>query len=141
MKVKSKKFSSRADILQKATIGSACYDLFTAKPVVLEPNSTRSVETDIGFCFSKKYVAKTYPRLSFSLRSVFFGGGMIDSDFRGNMRVILSNFSSSRIEFNVGDRIAHVLVQKKEDPDFVEVSSFDDFPIKRGADGFGSTGI
>ena len=65
---------------------------------------------------------------------------MIDSDLRGNMRVILSNFSSSRVEFNVGHRIAPVVFQKMEDPDFV-VSSFDDFPTKRRPDGFGSTGI
>ena len=141
MKVKFKRFSSRASIAQKATIGSACYDLFAAKPVVLELNATRWVETDTGFCFSKKYVAKIYPRSSLSLRSVFVGGGIIDSDFRGNTRVILSNFSSSRVESNIGDRIAQVLFQKKEDPDFVEVSSFDDFPTKRGADGFGSIRI
>ena len=86
-------------------------------------------------------MAKIYPKSSLSLRSVFVGGGMIDSDFRGNIRVIRSNFSSSRVEFNFGDRIAQVLFQKKEDPDFVEVSSFDDFPTKRGVDGFRSTGI
>ena len=48
---------------------------------------------------------------------------MIDSDFRGNVRVILSNFSSSRVAINAGDRIAKVIFKKKEDPDFVEVFS------------------
>ena len=56
------------------------------------------------------------------------------------MRVILSNFSSSIVEFNVGRRIAQVVFQKKENPDFV-VSSFDDFSTKREPDGFGSPGI
>ena len=55
MRVKFKRFSSRAKIPQK---GSACYDLFAAKSVVLEPNATRSVETDLVFCFPKNYVAK-----------------------------------------------------------------------------------
>ena len=54
MKVKFRRFSSRAHIPQKVTVGSTCYDLLAAKPVVLEPNFTRSVETDIEFCFSKK---------------------------------------------------------------------------------------
>ena len=66
---------------------------------------------------------------------------MTDSDFRGNVRVIPSNFSSSRVELNAGERIAKVIFQKKEDPDFVEVFSWDDFPTKSRADGFGSTGI
>lgn len=78
MKAKFKRFSSCAHILQKVTIGSACYNLFTAKTVLLEPNAMRSLETDIGFCFSKKYVAKIYPRSSLSLRSVFAGGGRND---------------------------------------------------------------
>lgn len=78
MKAKFKRFSSSAHILQKVTIGSACYNLFTAKTVLLEPNAMRSLETDIGFCFSKKYVAKIYPRSSLSLRSVFAGGGRND---------------------------------------------------------------
>ena len=129
MKVKFKRFSSCAHIPQKVTIGSACYNLFAAKTVLLEPNAMRSFETDIGFCFSKKYAAKIYPRSSLSLRSVFAGGGMIYSDFRGNIHVILSSFSSSRVEINVGDRIGQVLFQRKEEPNFVEVSSFDDFPV------------
>ena len=129
MKVKFKRFSSCAHIPQKVTIGSACYNLFAAKTVLLEPNAMRLLETDIGFCFSKKYAAKIYPRSSLSLRSVFAGGGMIYSDFRGNIHVILSSFSSSRVEINIGDRIGQVLFQRKEEPNFVEVSSFDDFPV------------
>ena len=58
MKVKVKRFSSSAQIPQKTTIGSACYDLFAAKSIFLEPNATRSVETDLSSCFSKNYVAK-----------------------------------------------------------------------------------
>ena len=53
----------------------------------------------------------------------------------------MSNFSSNRVEFNVGDRITQVLFQKKEYPDFIEVANFDDIFTKRGDKGFGSTGI
>ena len=124
MKVKFKRFSSCARVPQKATIGSAFNNFFAAKPVLLESNSIRLVETDIGFCFSKKKnETKIYPRLSLSLFPAFVRGGMTDSDFRGNVRVIPSNFSSSRVELNAGERIAKVIFQKKEDPDFVEVFS------------------
>ena len=62
MKVKFKRFSSCVHIPQKVTIGSACYNLFAAKTVLLEPNAMRSLETDIGFCFSKnlqlKYISQ-----------------------------------------------------------------------------------
>ena len=88
--------------------------MFAAKVVVLEPNLTKSVETDIGFCFLKKYVANIYSRSSLSLRSIHIGGGIIDPDFRGNIGVIMSNFSSNRLEVNVVDRISQVLFQKKK---------------------------
>ena len=58
MKVKFKQFSSSGKIPQKATIGSPCYDLFAARCVTLEPNATRSIETDLGFSFSRKYMAR-----------------------------------------------------------------------------------
>ena len=95
----------------------------------------------MGFVSQKKYITKIYPRSSLPLHSIFVGGGMIDSDFRGNIHVILGISSGSRVEFNAGDRIAQVLFQIKEAVDFVEVSSFDDFRIKRRDKGFGSTGI
>ena len=110
MKVRFGRFSTHARCPQKWTVGSTCYDLFAARNVVLEPASTRSVETDIGFCFYNKYVAKIYPWLSVSLKSVLVGGGILDSDFRGNVRVILHNFSANRVEFNTGDRIAQVRI-------------------------------
>ena len=114
MKVKFKRFSSCARVPQKATIGSAFNNFFAAKPVLLESNSTISVEADIGFCFSKKKnETKIYPRLSLSLFPAFVRGGMTDSDFRGNVRVIPSNFSSSRVELNAGERIGKVIFQKK----------------------------
>ena len=131
MKVKFKRFSSCVHIPQKVTIGSACYNLFAAKTVLLEPNAMRSLETDIGFCFSKKYAAKIYipDRAYLYTLPLLEEGGMIYSDFRGNIHVILSSFSSSRVEINVGDRIGQVLFQRKEEPNFVEVSNFDDFPV------------
>ena len=78
---------------------------------MLELSATRSVETDIGFCFSEKHVAKIYLRSSMSLKSIFLGGGILDSAYRGNVRVILHNLSNNRIEINAGDCIAQVLFQ------------------------------
>lgn len=112
MKVKFKRFSSQAKISQKATIGSAFYDLFVAKSVVLDPNVSRLVETDLDFWFPEKCMTKIFPRFSLSLRSIHVGGGIVDADYRGNIRVILTNLSNSRVEFNAGDRIAQVLFQK-----------------------------
>ena len=55
MKVKFKRYCSDARVPENATPGSACYDVFFARNVILEPNATKSVETDIGLKFSEKY--------------------------------------------------------------------------------------
>ena len=62
MKVKFKKFSSRACLPTLATPGSACFDVYSSRCVTLEPGVKRSIETDLVMKFAKKYVARTYPR-------------------------------------------------------------------------------
>ena len=102
MKVRLKRFSSSARFSQKSTVGSAAYNLFAGRTVVL----------DIGFCFSNTYVTKIYPLSSIFLCSIRFRGGITDSDFRGYVRAILHNFFQNRVEFSTGDRVAQFLFQK-----------------------------
>ena len=85
-------------------------------------------------------MARIYPRSSLFLQSILIGRGVVDSDYRGNGRVIMTNLSNKTIEFETGDRIAQVLFMKKEDAELEEVSSCDDFQTDRGSKGFGSSG-
>ena len=104
MNVKVRRFSSRAHSPQKSTQGSSGYDLLCSRNIVLEPNTTQRILIDIGFCFSSKYFAKVYFHSSLSLHSIECEGGVIDSDFRGNMNVISHNLSNKQVEFETGDR-------------------------------------
>ena len=125
----------------KATSGSAWFDVFSSRSVTLEPGVTRTIETDFGLKFPKKYIAKLLPRSGLSLKPVFLGGGVIDSDFRGNICIILTNLSQRTIEIETGDRITQsFFFLKKEEVDFVEVEEFDDKTF-RDTKGFGSTGM
>ena len=74
---------------------------------------TRSAETDIGFCFSGKYVGKINPRSSMSWKSIFLDGGILDSDYRGNVRVIFQNQSNNTVEISAEDYISQALFLKK----------------------------
>ena len=138
MKTKFKQFTSHARIPQKGTIGSACYRLFAARCVTLEPKATRSIETDLGFSFSKNYMVRIYPRFSLSLQSMLLDGGVIDADYRGNARIILTNLSDRVKEIETGNRISEKLFVKKEENEFEGVAAFDE--IERGNKGFGSSG-
>ena len=66
----------------------------------------------------------TYPRSSLSLRSIFLGGGVLDYDSRGNVRIILTNLSDRVKEIETGDRIAQILFVKKEETEFEELATF-----------------
>ena len=138
MKVKVKKFSSYARIPLKATLGSACSNLYSPRFVLLEPGKTKRIETDIGFKFSSKFACRIYPHSSMSLKGIILGGGVTDADFRGSISMTLTNTSDRLVEIEVGDRIAQVFFLRKEYVKFDEVEELDH--SEQGENGFGSTG-
>ena len=73
-----------------------------------------------------------------SVLPTFLGGGVIDSDYRGNICMILTNFAACSIEIKTGDRVAQIMLLKNEEVSFAEVQDFDDRTL-RGTGGFGST--
>ena len=73
-----------------------------------------------------------------SVLPTFLGGGVIDSDYRGNICMILTNFAACSNEIKIGDRVAQIMLLKHEEVSFDEVQDFDDRTL-RGTGGFGST--
>ena len=74
-KVKFKKFSSLAYVPTKTTPGSACFDVYSIRDVLLGPGVTKTVELNLGFQFSKKYVCRNYSISGLSLQLLSLGGG------------------------------------------------------------------
>ena len=138
MKVKFKRFSSFARVPTKFTPGLACYDVYSARDILLGPGATSTVELDLGFKFAKKYVCRIYGRPGLSLKPLFLGGGVIDSNCRGNISVIPTSFLSWNVGIKKGDKIAQIVFLQKEEVDFEEVNESDDNTV-RGIKGFGST--
>ena len=91
------------------------------------------------FQFSKKLCCRIYSRSGLSLLPTFVGGDVIDSDYRGNISVIFTNFSASNVDVKIGDRIAQIMFVKPEPVTFEEVENFTDNTF-RNSRGFGSTG-
>ena len=73
-----------------------------------------------------------------SVLPTFLGDRVIDSDYRGNICVILTNFAASNIEIKTKDRIAQIMFLKPEEVPFSLIEEFGDRTL-RGAGGFGST--
>ena len=108
MKVKFQKFGFLHASNKIHTI--ACYDVYSARDVPLGTGVTKPFELNLGIKFAKKYVCRIYPRTGLSLKPLFLGGGVIDSDYRGNISVIFTNFSSGNNEIKKGDRTAQIII-------------------------------
>lgn len=126
-----------------ATDGSAGMDIYAAvdEPITIEPQSTVLVPTNIAIELEVGYECQVRSRSGLAIKNGIFAlnaPGTIDSDYRGEVKIILSNFGKEPFVINRGDRIAQLVFAKYEKATFVEVSELS--KTLRGEGGFGSTG-
>lgn len=98
------------------------------------------IPTGISMAISSGYYARIAPRSGLALKhGIDVGAGVVDSDYRGQVQVILFNHTDEPFFVAPGDRIAQLIITKIETPEIEEITG--DLPeTLRGADGFGSTG-
>ncbi len=132
------------DIPSYKTKGSAGMDLVAAisDDIILKAGQSTLIETGIAIALDQGYEAQIRPRSGLALKngiSVLNTPGTIDSDYRGQICVILINHSQNDFIINRGMRIAQMIIAKYEQAQIVEVKDLDD--TERGQGGFGSTGV
>ena len=125
------------------TLLSAGMDLraYLDNPIVLKPLQRTLVKTGLFISLKPGYEAQVRPRSGLALKkgiSVLNSPGTIDADYRGEIGVILINFSDSDFKIDSGDRIAQMVIAKHETVSWKSVDKLDD--SLRGDKGFGSTG-
>ena len=127
----------------RAHDGDAGYDLHAAEPLTLAPGERAVVGTGIAVAIPPGYAGFVLPRSGLALRhglSIVNTPGLVDSGYRGELRVILVNHDPvTPVTLARGDRIAQLVVQRVERVDLIEVSELPE--SERGAGGFGSTGV
>ncbi len=127
-----------------ATEQSAGMDLRAnlSEPVVLHPLERRLIPTGLYIALPAGYEAQVRPRSGLALKkgiTVLNSPGTIDSDYRGEIGVLLINLSNDDFVVNDGERIAQMVVARHEQGEFVEVEVLDE--TERGAGGYGHTGM
>ena len=127
------------------TAGSAGMDLRAAisegETLVLEPGQRKLIPTGLKIALEPGYEAQVRPRSGLALKhgiSAPNSPGTIDSDYRGEIGVILINHGELPFEIKRGDRIAQMVIARYEQARMVEVEAVDE--TARGGGGFGSTG-
>jgi dUTP pyrophosphatase len=127
------------------TTGSAGMDLRAAvpadEPLTLEPGARALVKTGLKIALEPGYEAQVRPRSGLALKhgiTCLNSPGTVDSDYRGEVGVILINHGQEPFVIQRGERIAQLVIARYEQAAMVEVEALDE--TARGAGGFGSTG-
>jgi dUTP pyrophosphatase len=122
--------------------GDAGYDLHAAETATIGPGERASVGTGVAVAIPEGHAGLVIPRSGLAARhgiSVVNAPGLIDSGYRGEVRVLLLNTDRSEpFTIEPGDRIAQLVLVAIETPELLEVEELDE--TVRGAGGFGSTG-
>ena len=143
VKVLLKKLDSSVELPSYKTDGASGMDLmaFIKEPINLKPYTSCLVPTGISVAFSDEFEIQIRPRSGLAAKnsiSVLNTPGTIDSDYRGEIKVILINLSKDEFTIHPKDRIAQMVFTNAVQVKFKEVQNLDQ--TKRGDGGFGSTG-
>jgi dUTP pyrophosphatase len=125
-----------------ATAGAAGMDICAAESLTLRAGKRHAVATGFAFAIPNGYEVQVRPRSGLALKhgiTCLNSPGTIDSDYRGEVKVILANLGEDDFIITKGDRIAQIVVAPVTQGAMVEVGSLDD--TARGTGGFGSTGV
>jgi len=143
VKVLIKRLNPAVEIPTYKTAGASGIDLmaFIEKPIKLTPKSSCLVPTGLSVAFSNEYEIQIRPRSGLAAKnniSVLNTPGTIDSDYRGEIKIILFNHGSIEFIINNKDRIAQMILMPVHKMELEEVENLPD--TLRGKRGFGSTG-
>jgi dUTP pyrophosphatase len=126
----------------RGSAGASCFDLCAFEAGVLQPGEWRIVKTGLSMAVPVGYEIQVRSRSGLAAKRGIFvlnSPGTVDSDYRGEVGVILANLGKAPFEYAAGDRIAQAAVCPVAMSALVEVKQLSD--TQRGAGGFGSTGV
>lgn len=129
------------DLPAYATEGAAGMDVLAAEDVTLQPGGRHAVATGLALAIPQGYEVQVRPRSGLALKhgiSVPNTPGTIDSDYRGELKIILINHGTEPFAIARGDRVAQLVIAPVVQAKWEEVAALGD--TTRGAGGFGSTG-
>ena len=143
VKVLIKKLNPSVQLPEYKTKGASGMDLvaFLKNPVNVKSKTSSLIPTGISVAFSEKYEIQIRPRSGLAIKnniSVLNTPGTIDSDYRGEIKVIIYNHGEKDFIINNGDRIAQMILAPVIKMELKEIENLPE--TIRGEDGFGSTG-
>lgn len=124
---------------KRATDGAAGYDIRCGADGICYARSSATLVTNLRLAIPVGYVALLKSRSGLAFKwKLETGAGVIDSDYRGEIGILVHNFGDHPVKFKKGERVCQMLIIRVESPNFVKATTLDN--TKRGDGGFGHTG-
>ena len=124
--IKIKKTNKHAIIPTRGTKYSAGYDLYSCEDGLIEPNNIGKINIGISIVIPNEFYGRIAPRSGLTLKNKLnVGAGVVDSDYRGNISVILFNHNDEVFEYKKGDRVAQLIIEKIALLDIEEIKELD----------------
>lgn len=140
MKIKISRTNPNAKIPAYAKNGDAGMDFYSLENLILKPGARRLVTTGIKMEIPEGYAGLIWDKSGLAINNgLKVIGGVIDSGYRGEIKVGLINLGEKIFEIKHGDKIAQMLIQKTEKVELFETEILSE--TERGESGFGSTGL
>jgi dUTP pyrophosphatase len=141
-------FYPHAIVPKRMSSGAAGYDLHSSvrDDIVIESGNQTMIDTGVGIVIPDGYYGRIAPRSSLAFKhGIDVMAGVVDSDYRGELKVILRNHGREALVVRYGDRIAQILLEKIILPEIEVVHHTQEefekmYTTERGSGGFGSTG-
>lgn len=130
---------------KKGTVNSAGYDIHASAPARINPGLTMMVETDLKILLPYRSWGKLETQSSMAIKGLQVQGGIIDWDYRGEIKVLLHNFTEFPYIVNEGDKVAQLILHTLPQPE-IHHGTIDGYDkqylndTKRGDKSFGHTG-
>lgn len=115
------------------------YDLKTTRPFKLLPSQVKLIPTSLFLELDKNIEAQVRPKSSISAKNILVHFGTVDSDYRGEVKVIMQNLNDFGVEFEAGQKIAQIVFSEKTELVLEQTDTISN-DTDRGIGGFGSTG-
>ena len=138
MTVYLKFLTNTAKLPLRATEYAAGLDLYADETVTIPEYNRAWVSTGIALALDPYHVGQIWPRSGLAGHGLDTSAGVVDSDYRGEVKVLLVNGTPHKKTVRAGDRIAQLLIVPITRPELIDVDALPE--TERGANGFGSSG-
>lgn len=133
--------SEKATVPTKGSALAAGYDLYASEDAVIPAQGQGMVATDLSIIVPVGTYGRVAPRSGLAVKhGISTGAGVIDADYRGEVKIVLFNHSKKDFAIKTGDRIAQLVLEQIVNADIAVITQEDLDATERGEGGFGSTG-